>query len=91
MDIKYKIALIYFCLISLASVLVCASDKRRAVKGRRRIRERTLFLFCFAGGGAAMYAAMLAIRHKTKHKRFMLGIPAIITAQIILILLFILK
>lgn len=91
MDLKYKIALVYFCLISFASVLICVSDKRRAVKGRRRISERTLFLFCLAGGGAAMYAAMLAIRHKTRHKRFMFGIPAVIAAQIALILFFILK
>ena len=87
MDIKYKVALIYFAVISVISAVVCIADKKRAKKGKYRIRERTLFLLSFLGGGAAMYLTMQIIRHKTKHKRFMIGIPLIIILHIVLIIL----
>ena len=67
--------------VSLVSCIVTASDKRRAVKNKRRIPEKTLFLLAAAGGSAAMYITMNIIRHKTKHKRFMIGLPLIIFAQ----------
>lgn len=65
------------------------SDKSRAKKHKRRIPERTLFLTAAFGGAAAMYLTMLTIRHKTKHKRFMIGLPLIIFAQAALLILYI--
>ena len=76
-----KYFLIYIAGISLISYIAAVSDKRRAEKNRRRIPERTLFLLAIAGGSAAMYITMNIIRHKTKHKRFMIGLPLIIFAQ----------
>lgn len=70
--------LIYIFLISLLSVIVCVSDKQRAIKGKRRISEKTLLILSFFGGATAMYLTMLKIRHKTKHKKFMIGLPVII-------------
>ena len=57
------------------------SDKRRAVKGRRRIRERTLFLLAVLCGSVGLYAAMLLFRHKTKHLSFMIGVPLIFICE----------
>jgi uncharacterized membrane protein YsdA (DUF1294 family) len=57
------------------------SDKRRAVKGRRRIRERTLFLLAVLCGSVGLYAAMLLFRHKTKHISFMIGVPLIFICE----------
>ena len=85
LDIYYKAALIYFAVISIISAIVCVADKRRAVKGKWRVKESTLFLLCALGGSVAMYITMRLIRHKTLHKRFMIGIPLIIAAQIILL------
>jgi len=34
-----------------------------------------------------MLLTMFAIRHKTKHAKFMVGIPFIITAQVAIVLL----
>lgn len=76
-----KFFLIYLIAISLVSCAVTASDKRRAEKNRRRIPEKTLFLLAAAGGSAAMLLTMNIIRHKTKHKRFMIGLPLIIFVQ----------
>ncbi len=73
--------LIYFLSINLISVLVCAFDKHRAKKGGRRVPEKTIFLLCFLGGSIGMYLTMRLIRHKTLHKRFMIGIPLIIILQ----------
>lgn len=78
-------------MISLASVIVCISDKRRAIRGKRRIRERTLFLLSAVGGGIAMYITMRVVHHKTLHKRFMIGIPLIIISETLIILLWLLK
>jgi uncharacterized membrane protein YsdA (DUF1294 family) len=34
------------------------------------------------GGSVFMYLTMLVIRHKTQHKKFMIGIPVIIFLQL---------
>lgn len=84
---RYKLLLIYFIAISLISVIVCVVDKARAKKGKWRIKESRLFLLSALGGGAAMYITMRLIRHKTLHKRFMIGIPMIIIAQTALLII----
>lgn len=76
---------IYFFVIQVYAVIITISDKRRAKKGKRRIREKTLFLVSALGGSLAMYITMRKIRHKTQHKSFMIGIPCIMAAQILLI------
>lgn len=72
----------YLILINVISAIVCAVDKRKAIKGKRRISEKCLFILCFLGGGPFMYVTMRAIRHKTLHKRFMIGIPLIVLIQL---------
>ena len=76
-----KILLVYLIFINVISVIVCAADKIKAIKGGWRISEKTLFAVSLMGGSVGMYITMLAIRHKTKHKRFMIGIPIIIFIQ----------
>lgn len=72
----------YLAVLSLVSVIVCIADKRRSkIAGKRRVPERTLLVLSALGGSAAMLVTMLLIRHKTRHPKFMIGIPAIIVAQ----------
>lgn len=66
---------------SILAVCVTVSDKRRARQHRRRVPESTLLWIAALGGGVAMYAAMRKIRHKTLHKKFMIGIPLIVLAE----------
>lgn len=87
MSVLQKFLLIYFCLISMAAVIVTIHDKRAAIRHRRRVPERTLLLLSTLGGSAAMYLTMQCIRHKTKHAKFMVGIPVIILLQVLLGLL----
>ena len=79
-----KIVGVYLMVISLIAVIVCTYDKKVSKKNRVELRvpEKTLFLLSALGGSLAMYLCMLTIRHKTKHARFMVGIPIILIAQI---------
>ena len=81
----YKFLFAYLLIINLVSFFVCVSDKRRAVKHKSRVPEKTLLFLSLIGGSVGMYATMKAIRHKTLHKRFMIGIPLIIVLQICLV------
>lgn len=71
----------YLLLINLYAIIITIYDKHQAKKGGWRVKEKTLLLVSALGGSAAMYATMQIIRHKTKHAKFMLGIPAIFIAQ----------
>ena len=78
--------LAYVLIISVVAVCVTVYDKWAAKKRpKERTRESTLLLLSALGGSVAMLLTMLAIRHKTKHIKFMIGIPLIIILQIALI------
>lgn len=77
----YLVMLIYFLIISFYSIMLTCSDKRLAKKGGRRVPEKKLFGAALLGGTLAMYITMRTIRHKTLHKRFMIGLPVIIILQ----------
>lgn len=79
--------IIYFIIINLLALVLTVSDKRRAVKHKYRISEFTLMLVSALGGSVVMYITMLIIRHKTRHLKFMLGIPVIILVQFFIIFL----
>lgn len=72
----------YLGIISLVAVILTAADKYKAQHHRWRIPEATLFLVAALGGCAAMYVTMRLIHHKTCHRRFMWGLPAILLLQI---------
>ena len=77
-----KILLGYLLAISVISIIVCIYDKIAAKHNpKHRTREATLLLLSALGGSIAMFTTMLIIRHKTKHVKFMLGIPLIMIAQ----------
>jgi len=80
---KYQTVIsIYLVAISLIAIVMTLYDKRAAGKGARRVKERTLLLVSVLGGSVAMFVALRITRHKTKHLKFMVGIPVIIALQI---------
>lgn len=81
----FHILLLYLAVISLVSVIVTVADKVRSIKGRWRVPENTLILLSSLGGSLAMLLTMRIIRHKTRHIKFMAGIPIILLFQIILL------
>ena len=85
MDKRQFLALgVYLLAINLIAALLTISDKRRSINHQFRISEKALFLAALLGGSVGEYCTMRIIRHKTLHKRFMWGLPAIIVLQITL-------
>lgn len=72
----------YFIMINIIGFIMAYSDKKKAEKGKRRISETSLFFISFIGGSIGMYCSMKLFRHKTKQKRFMIGIPLLIAFQL---------
>lgn len=58
-------------------------DKRKAVKSKWRIPERTLFLIAFIFGGIGIFLGMHIFRHKTKHNSFRILVPIALILNII--------
>ena len=77
-----KYFLLYLLLINAAAFILMLVDKIKALKNRWRIPERTLILSALFGGSIGALLGMYTFRHKTKHLKFTLGIPAILIAQI---------
>lgn len=71
----------YLIIINFIAVILTVSDKRRAIAHRWRVPENTLLIVAALGGSPAMLITMRIIRHKTQHKKFMLGIPMILILQ----------
>ena len=80
--------LAYFLIISAVSVFACMLDKHNAKYGKWRISEKTLFGLSAIGGAFGMYLTMITIRHKTRHKSFMIGLPFMFLVHAVTLLLF---
>lgn len=70
-----KYIFIWLVIISAVSVILTVYDKIAAKTGSRRIAEKTLMLIGLIGGAGAMLVTMLIIHHKTRHAKFMAGLP----------------
>ena len=79
-----KYFLLYLLLINAAAFLLMLIDKQKARKNRWRIPERTLIGSALLGGSVGALLGMYTFRHKTRHLKFTLGVPAILIAQITL-------
>lgn len=75
---------IYFILINLISFVMYCIDKKRAKNHKWRISENALILSCVFGGSIGGLLGMKIFHHKTKHKKFTIGVPVILILQIIL-------
>lgn len=75
----------YVIVINIVAFLLMGEDKRRARKHLWRISEKSLFLCSLLGGSAGAWAGMYVFRHKTRHWYFVLGMPLILAAQVVLL------
>ena len=74
--------ILVYAVMSLLAFAAFGIDKYKAKKDRWRIRERTLFILALLGGGVGAFLGMKVFHHKTLHKQFMIGIPAIMIVQL---------
>lgn len=76
----------YLLCISLLSFALFGLDKWKAVHGYWRISEKTLLLTALAGGFFGALAGMYFFHHKTRHKKFVYGVPLIGLVEIAAVL-----
>jgi len=85
------ITLIYLAVINVVTFFVYGIDKWKAKKSKWRIRETALLGLAVLGGSIGAWLGMKVWHHKTLHKKFKYGVPAIIIIQLALIVYFIIS
>lgn len=71
-------------LLNIATFIVYGVDKHKARRAKWRISEATLLTLAAAGGSIGALLGMKVWRHKTKHKKFYIGVPLFLVLQIAL-------
>ncbi|MBF7097234.1 DUF1294 domain-containing protein [Alkalibacter mobilis] len=79
--------LIYMA-VNIFALLVMGYDKRMAIKGNSRISERFLISISVFGGALGTLLSMKAFRHKTLKPKFRIGVPVILTVQMLICFLY---
>ena len=74
----------YLLAINAVAFTVYGIDKYKAKKAKWRISEAKLLLLAALGGSIGAWLGMRVWHHKTMHKKFKYGIPAILFIQIVL-------
>ena len=69
--------LIYLLVINVVTFIIYGIDKYKAQHAKWRIPEATLLLLAAIGGSIGAWCGMKVWRHKTMHKKFKYGVPAI--------------
>ena len=79
------IAIIYLVIINVVTFLMYGIDKWKARNSKWRIRETALLGLAVLGGSIGAWIGMIVWHHKTRHKKFRYGVPAIIIIQLAII------
>lgn len=76
--------IVLYCLltVNILTFITYGIDKYKARHNRWRVREAALLLLAALGGSIGALLAMRVFRHKTQHKKFRYGVPAILIIQL---------
>ena len=77
-----RLLLYYLLAINLLTFVLYGIDKYKAKHNRWRIPEVVLLWLAVLGGSPAALIAMHLFHHKTLHKKFRYGVPAILLGQL---------
>lgn len=83
-----RLLLLYLLIINALGLLLMLADKRKAQKNLWRIPERTLMTVAALGGSLGCLIGMYAFRHKTRHRKFVIGVPVLLILQLLLACLY---
>lgn len=86
-----NLILIYLAVITVVTFLVYGIDKWKAQHKRWRIPESVLLGLAAIGGSVGAWLGMKVWRHKTQHKKFKYGVPAILAAQVAVVVWWLLR
>ena len=73
----------WLILVNLAAFILYGYDKSCAKKNKRRVPERTLLFWAWIGGSIGAFLGMRFFHHKTRHRVFRYGVPALLILQIV--------
>ncbi|MDO5153081.1 MAG: DUF1294 domain-containing protein [Eubacteriales bacterium] len=76
--------LLYLLIVNALGFVLMLVDKFKAKKNLWRIPEATLMMVAAIGGSVGSLIGMYTVRHKTKHRKFTVGIPLILVVQVVL-------
>ncbi|MCC3867097.1 DUF1294 domain-containing protein [Terrisporobacter mayombei] len=74
----------YSIIINLIGFFIMNIDKKKAINNTYRIPEKNLFFICIIGGSLGLLMGMYKFHHKTKHNKFVYGVPLLLIANIIM-------
>ena len=80
-----EIIIFYLTSINVATFITYGIDKLKAKRSKWRIREASLLLLAVLGGSIGALLGMKVWHHKTMHKKFKYGVPAILIVQMAII------
>ena len=79
------ITVLFLIIINILTFLLYGIDKWKAKRLRWRIPESVLLGLAVVGGSIGAWLGMRVWHHKTQHKKFRYGVPAILVAQIVVL------
>ena len=79
-----EILFYYLLAINVITIVIYGIDKLKAKQDKWRIPEATLLLLAVVGGSIGAWIGMKVWHHKSLHKKFRYGVPAILLIQIAL-------
>ena len=82
-----SLLILYLITINVVTFLLYGIDKWKAKRARWRIPESVLLGMAAVGGSVGAWLGMRVWHHKTQHKKFRYGVPAILVAQIVVLVL----
>lgn len=87
----WKIIVLYLVIINAAAFFLYGMDKRKAIRNKWRISEKTLLGVAFLGGSIGALVGMRVFHHKTKHWKFKIGVPLCLILHMALWCLYLVK
>ena len=72
----------YLVVLNLVSFAIMAADKGKAKRGTWRVPERILLGLAAVGGSPGVWLGMYVFRHKTRKRKFSLGVPVLLCLQV---------
>lgn len=73
----------YIIIINVIAFILMGIDKRKAIKHKWRVSEKTLWITAIIGGSVGSIIGMRMFSHKTKHRQFTVGMPFILIIQVV--------
>ena len=82
-DFVHIVCLIFLIIMNLIGFCLMGIDKRKAIRHKWRIPEKAFFIVSILSGSLGTLIGMYTFHHKTKHVKFVAGIPVILALQMI--------